>query len=280
MNATQWKSGIYAGKIRHRRFEPKARNFTHQVVYFFLDLEEIPKLFSIPLLFTYEKAGLFSYHRKNYLGGRKSGKQKPLSESVQEIVAQRLGFTPNGRICMLTQITYFGFCFNPVTFFYCFNENSHELEAIVSEITNTPWGEKHSYVLDCRTTGASQAKPYEFQFEKEFHVSPFMAMDFQYRWYFTSPVKAETFSKSLTIHMENHSRSITPGVPYFDSTLSLTRLEWNTQNLKKMLFAQPLMTAKTVLLIYLHAVILWIKRYPFFSHPSQSTVHSISEDKS
>lgn len=253
------KSAIYTGTVRHRRFEPRERSFAHGVTYFYLDLDEIPRLFRFPLLFAYDRPALFSFARKHFIGGR-DAPARSIAETVRERVREKHGFTPEGPIRLLGQISYFGFCFNPVVFYYCFDRTGEDLEAIVAEITNTPWNETHAYVLRCAPGSNGRQK---FEFEKTFHVSPFLSMDYGYEWAFTEP------GKTLVVHMENHPNARNPGAKFvhFDATLTLHRREWGFRSVAGSIVRQPFMTLKTLALIYIHAGILWIRRFTFFSHP-------------
>lgn len=252
-------SAVYTGTVRHRRFEPRVRVLAHSVTYFFLDLEEIPRLFRFPFLFAYDRPALFSFVRKHFIGGRKEP-VKSIADTVRERVREKHGFTPEGPIRLLAQISYFGFCFNPVVFYYCYDRTGERLEAIVAEITNTPWNETHAYVLRCSPSENARQK---FEFEKTFHVSPFLSMDYGYAWTFTKP------TNSLVVHMENHPNARNPGAKsvHFDATLTLHRHEWSFRAVAGALFRQPFMTLKTLSLIYIHAGILWMRRFTFYPHP-------------
>ena len=175
------KSAIYTGIVSHRRFLPKPHSFKYGVALFYLDLDEVAQIFRIPGLLTLGR-GILSFRREDYHGDPKL----PLDTSVRNLVELRTGKRPRGPIRVLTQIRYFGFCFNPVTFYYCFDPQDHFLEMIIAEISNTPWNERHAYVLPC--VEGDRVK--SFAFPKTFHVSPFMPMEMNYNWKFTTPAES------------------------------------------------------------------------------------------
>lgn len=245
-------SAIYSGRVRHRRHAPRPHAFAYRLFQMYLDLDELPTLFGGRLLWRYESPGIASYRRGDYLGDP----AVPLAEAVRELVAERLGRRPDGPIRLLTHLRYFGYCFNPVSIYYCFDRQGRDLEAIVAEVTNTPWNERHAYVLDAargRTAGAAL----RFRFGKAFHVSPFIGMDCAYDWRFTTP------RQRLVVHMENH----TPAGRLFDATLTLQRREISTAALARALLEFPFMSVRVAGAIYLQAARLWAKRTPFFAHP-------------
>lgn len=137
------KSAIYTGTIRHRRFLPKTHIFEYRVCYFYIDLNEVEDLFSMPLLFSHHSPSLFGFRRNAYLGPRKM----TLDEAVRNKVYETANEKPKGPIRILTQLTSFGLSFNPVSFYYCFDESDSRVTHILAEITNTPWSEKYTYVL-------------------------------------------------------------------------------------------------------------------------------------
>lgn len=244
----QARSQIAQGWVRHRRLYPFERVFKHQVTYFWVDLDEAPRLFYIPGLFSYNRPGLISFNHKHLYT---QGKSSDLQATLRDRIEQDLGFRPLGSIRVLTQLSYLGYGFNPVSFYY-FSSLEGETEAVLAEITNTPWSERHAYAVDLREKKKSV-------FKKEFHVSPFLGMDYRYHWNFGES------AHSLQIHMDNFST--TDLAKHFDATLSLELKPWTRFNVLMALVRQPLMTFKTAFLIYAHAGILWVRRTPFFDHP-------------
>lgn len=247
-------SAIYRGWVSHRRFLPVPHSFRYRLFMMYLDLDELPDLFNRHWLWSAGRKNLAWFKREDYLGDS----QQTLKQAVSDMVRDETGQTPRGPIRLLTHMRYFGHCFNPVSFYYCFEADGTTLQAIVTEITNTPWYERHAYVLDCTRNQAEQGLQ-QFHFSKDFHVSPFMPMEVEYDWAFNHP------DEKLNVHMRNqHSDG-----KMFDATLEMRRHSITSTNLAVALCAYPLMTMRVVFAIYWQALRLWLKRVPVFTHPAK-----------
>ena len=246
------KSCIYKGKLYHHRYLPRENKFTYTVFFMFLDLGELEHVFEGRLFWSVGRPNVANFKRDDYLGPV----DIPLDQAVRDRVEQEIRERPIGPIRMLTHLRYYGHCFNPVSFYYCYDEADTRVEYIVAEITNTPWRERHSYVLSIKQkndTGSGK----HFQFAKAFHVSPFMDMEFLYDWYFKEP------GKSLHIHMTNFKKD----KKFFEAVLTMKRREINGPALAWVLIRFPAMTIKVLSMIYWQAFRLWLKKTPYYDHP-------------
>lgn len=233
---------------------PIPHEFSYRLFMMLLDLDELPDLFRGRWLWSAGRPAVARFRRADHLGDA----DQPLKESVQELVAQETGAKPQGPIRLLTHLRYFGHGFNPVSFYYCYDKDDQVIETIVAEVNNTPWGERHCYVLP-QAQNIGDDRLARFQPEKVFHVSPFMPMEIDYDWCFNQP------ADSLTVHMVNKQR----GSKVFDATLVLKRQEVTGASLARVLALFPFMTVKIVVGIYWQALRLWLKSVPIHDHPGK-----------
>lgn len=262
------ESCIYNGWVRHRRHEPSGHQFRYELFMMYLDLAELPQLFDRYWCWSTRGPALARFKRSDYHRTLNDGDETDsheggelsLDEAVRRTVTAQTGRRPDGPIRVLTHMRYFGYTFNPVTFYYCFDSSGKKVQTILAEITNTPWKERHAYVLPV-TSATRNDTVMRFEFGKEFHVSPFWPMDMSYDWRLSVP------GEQLRIHMDNLQRKDGNTRRVFDATLTLQREEISSAALARVLYRYPLMTAKISGAIYWQALRLWFRRTPFFTHP-------------
>jgi DUF1365 family protein len=243
-------SAIYTGTVRHRRHTPLRNEISQRIGMLYLDLDELPEVLDRPPLWSARRRALGRFRRDDYLGDP----AQPLAEAVRDAVMDEHAIRPKGPIRLLTVPRTYGQSFNPVSFYYCFDEAGESVEFVVAEVTNTPWYERHAYVMDARgAQGILKAS-----FDKAFHVSPFMGMEHSYAWALTTP------GPTLSVHIDS---SDTTGHA-FDATLALQREPLTTSSLNRMLARFPFAALRTLVLIYAHALRLKLKGAPYFANPT------------
>jgi DUF1365 family protein len=221
----------------------------------YLDLDELPRLFSGRWFWSASHPALARFRRDDHLGPA----DKPLADVIRDLVERNTGKRPEGPVRLLTNLAYFGYCFNPVSFYYCFAADGETVEYIVPEVNNTPWGERDTYVLDCQH-GGGETLSWRFHPEKKMHVSPFMPMDAEYDWALSKP------TDRLSVYMANAES----GTRIFDASMSLNRKAITGWSLARVLLRFPLMTTKIIFAIHWEALRLWAKRCPLYMHPGKA----------
>lgn len=247
-------SCIYRGTVTHVRRSPKRHAFTYELFMMYLDLDELDSVFDGRWLWSTRRPAPAWFRRADYLGDAGIA----LDTAVRSEAARLTGRRPTGPVRMLTHLRYFGYVQNPVTFYYCFDDDGETVETILAQITNTPWNERHTYGL---TRGSAGEAPTirSHRLDKAFHVSPFMDMHHEYAWRLSEP------GERLFVHMENrvHENAL------FQARLAMEREPITGRTLALALARYPFMTATVVAGIYWQAFRLWLKGTPFFPHPDE-----------
>lgn len=249
-------SCLYAGSVRHRRSAPRDE-FRFPLFMAYLDIDELPGLFDASLLWSARRPAVAWFRRADYLGDPATS----LRAAVADVVMHSTGIAADGPIRVLTHLRYFGHCFNPVSFYYCYDAAGERVTAVIAHVTNTPWGERHAYVMpvDERSDhGTTAVLP--GRFAKALHVSPLMGMDHTYDWRLSEP------GERLSVHIESTRDG---GERAFDATLSLRRHEMTPGELRRALLRYPALTMRLSARIYAHALRLRLRGASYHAHPGR-----------
>jgi DUF1365 family protein len=258
-------SAVYEGWVRHRRFEPIEHSFRYRLFLMYLGLDELPGVLDPFPLFSARRSAPAHFQRSDYMGDS----DRPLAECARDVVEAQTGSRPLGPVRLLANLRYLGHVFNPVSFSYCFDAPGERVEAIVADVNNIPWGERHPYVL---ARGTRRGTVLSDELDKDLHVSPLMGMDQTYAFRASEP------SERLGVHIESRpvQRVSAPGEPKnvaprepkaFDATLSLRRHELSRARLTGMLARYPALSLQTVAKIYAQSLRLKLKGARYFPHP-------------
>ncbi|MBC8018505.1 MAG: DUF1365 domain-containing protein [Verrucomicrobia bacterium] len=246
------ESRLYTGHVGHQRLTPIGNSFRYSLFFLYLDLAELENCFAERWFWSLERPNWASFRRSDHFRPATI----PLDQAVRDEVGRQLGRRPNGPIRLLTHLRYLGYCFNPISIYYCFAADGHTLEAFLIEIHNTPWGEEYLRAFDA-VNSPRDGQWYTFQLDKEFHVSPFMPMDISYDWRFSAP------GEQLAVQMT----SLRDGAEIFSASLNLQQQALSGGNLAGALLRWPFMTAKVIAAIYWQALRLKMKGVAYCPHP-------------
>ena len=260
------RSSLYFGEVRHHRRSPKKHDLRYKLYMPHLFLDEVNEVFKDRWLWSVDRSNLSSFQRKDY-----HAPQKPsLEDAVRETISEQTGSAIHGPVSVLTHLRTFGHCFNPVTFYYVWDPQKTQPNALLVEITNTPWGERYAKAFrwaDSDTNGSTKSK---HRFEKEFHVSPFIGMNVNYDWRFSLP------GDDLKVDMVLRENDRV----FFTAHLDLNRKPFGSGNLAWALLRFPFLTFKVTFGIYWNALLLRLKGCPFYSHPKHLNNSSTHEQAS
>jgi uncharacterized protein len=259
--------GLYTGTLRHRRFRPREHAFTYKLFMAWLDIDRIPELMARSPWTSYNRFNWASFEERDHFGDPRLSLRARVAQDARTHGVP----LPDGPIFLLTHLRYLGYCFNPISFFFCYDQGGH-LDTVLAEVNST-FGESRNYwlwprnrqpsanALDPKSAGSAL----RFRCPKELHVSPFMEMNLEYEFVLTEP------GQKLVAHMNTQECGLAPepSGPFFDATLALEHEPWTSRSVGRVLLRHPWMTAKVFGAIHWQALRLFLKRVPVYTHPAR-----------
>ncbi|MDX2319838.1 MAG: DUF1365 domain-containing protein [Moritella sp.] len=238
-------SCIYQGEVFHQRFSPREHKFSYKIFFLAIDLDELPQLNNIGRLFQTDRFAPLRFFAPDYLHHKSQISKQDIWDKVVELG----GDNKLGRVLFVGQMRCFGLYFSPINTYYCYNETG-DLSYLLAEVSNTPWNERHYYLIDLQDAQVC---------EKAFHVSPFMDLEMKYHWRIKAP------SEHLSLSLESRAHGLEDD-KFFRANVAMTRQAFTNRNLLKNLLSIPMMTLKTLLGIYWQALKLYVKGVPYIAH--------------
>jgi uncharacterized protein len=232
----------------HHRLAPKQHRFNYQIFMFYLNLEEINSLDKRLKLLSRNRFNLFNFRDKDHLQ-LPADKGKETKEQIMDYLRMQGITTPVSRIMLLTNLCTLGYQFNPVSFYFCYDEQDKPLCSVV-EVCNT-FKELKPYLLNTETFTEGH---FRLNTGKYFYVSPFTDMDANFDFNLQVP------GEKLSIRIDNTDKN---GERFFISTLQGTRVALTDANMLYYFLSFPFITLKVIWLIHWQAFKLWIKKLPY-----------------
>ena len=235
-------ASLYVGDVMHARLKPIGHRFSYRVLSLLVDLDRLEEADRQSALFGVNRAGLYSFHEVDH--GERDGSS--LRAYAQRCAARHDVDLTGGRVMLLCYPRLLGYGFNPLSVYFCYRACG-ELALVIYEVRNT-FGDIHPYVLPV-VSGELSAAGLRQQQDKQFHVSPFIAMDMRYHFRLHPP------SDTVRLRILETDRD----GPLLAATFNGRRRSLTSRALLRSFVALPLVTLRVMAAIHWEALRLWLK---------------------
>ena len=236
---------IGTGVVRHRRLRPQGHAFEYPTYFLMLPMRALRAAPAAAL--ARNRFGLLSFHDRDHGDGRADALAWLDSLLHSEAITDA-----TGEVWLHCYPRVLGYAFKPVSFWHCQRADG-TLAAVVVEVNNT-FGERHCYLL----AGPGLAYGRELRARKVFHVSPFCAVQGQYRFRFMH-------TESRTVARVDHDDDTGP---LLQTSVSGHLAPLTSGAIRAAFFGHPMMSFGVILRIHWQAIQLWAKRVPLFRKPA------------
>lgn len=238
-------SSLYECTVMHSRKKLTMSKFFYKYFMFYLDLDEIDEISKRMYLFSRNKFNIFSFRDRDHIVFDKPGAK----ENVMRFI-QNSGVTEEvGKVCLLTNVATFGYNFNPVSFYFCFDKENNPL-CVVPEVGNT-FNELKPFFIGRDNLSYNQ---FTARMQKNFYVSPFIEHDVFFDFQLNVP------DESLKIKIDDYRGD----ERIFITQLTGKRKQLNDKSLLKYAFKYPFVTLKIIAAIHWQALKLVMKKIRYF----------------
>lgn len=271
--AKRLQSGLFECRVMHARLAPRAHRFLYRIFLFAIDLDELDALPRHLRLFSVGRRNVYAFNERDYLPideplhprrsapsaaeDTTSARPATLKARVEEFAARHQVDLTGGRVVLVTLPRVFGYLFNPVSFYFCYDRQGAPA-AVIAEVTNT-FREVKPYFLGAATRSAS-GHEFRLRVPKHFYVSPFSDVDVEFDFTLRPP------NERLALQIDD----FTGGARTLTTTLTGQRRELTSARLTWFTFKYPLLTLRVIALIHWHAFRLWCKRVPWFAKAARA----------
>ncbi len=235
------------GKVWHKRYTPKVHEFSYKLNSWLVDIDNFESLDRISLLVSSKRFNLYSFDPSNYL------RDYPGNIATKiRLKFANFGIAINGeeKIFMLGQLKNCGLYFSPLNLYFYFLNN--DCQYVLAEVSNTPWNERHYYLIN--------NKEKKYIVAKNFHVSPFWQIEQDYHWHF------EIFKESISFRIDNYQNNEKVfSAGYKVSLVPFADRKFNN----KIILRQPFTVLKILMAIYFEAFKIFLKGIPYISYQKQ-----------
>ena len=246
-------NSLYECEVMHCRLKPKRHAFNYRVFMFCVNLDDLPALGRRLFGFSHNRFNLFSIDDCDHVDSGLIGIRANLTSWL---ATQGMVCPDDAQIHLVTFPRVLGYGFNPVSFYYIDSKSGTPL-ACVAEVVNT-FREMKLFLIE--TAGADEI--WHRRVAKNFYVSPFSdpALEFDF--------KLGRPAEKWRVNIDDYDA----GERILLSAVHGEQRKLTSARLIGYAIKYPLLSLKIIGLIHWQALLLWLKRVPYFRKSARPEV--------